>query len=235
MSAASHGPPHRISRALGSLAALVALFVAVPVALAAASRSRFDAANPLVGIDPPWRWEPAALGDAVAEPLRDDAVVNLLIRTSLTVIWLALAVVAVTIVVEVVHMVRHRGLAAPHVRGFGWAQGIGRWVAVGLIALVPINSFASTAQAVAGAATPAATAQRFGPTPEPASQVAGEVVSSFAPDEIADLPRPDAEAPESSTTAAGVEAPASSAVHVVARGESIYAIAADYAAGPGAA
>ena len=139
------GAPHRISRGLASLAALVVVFVAVPLALAAAARSRFGAAHPLAEIEPPWRWDPGELGDAVAQPLRDDAVVNLLIRSSLTVIWLALAVIAVTIVTEVVHMLRHQGLPAPHVRGVGWAQRIARWVAVGLIALVPINSFASTA------------------------------------------------------------------------------------------
>ena len=45
--------------------------------------------------------------------------------------------VVVTIVAESVHMVRHGGLALPSVRGLGWSQRIARFVAAGLIVVVP--------------------------------------------------------------------------------------------------
>ncbi len=208
--------------------------------LAAAARSRFGAANPLTEIDLPWRWDLDRLGDAVSQPLRDDAVVNLLIRSSLTVIWLALAVIAVTIVTEVVHMIRHHGLPAPDVRGVGWAQRIGRWVAVGLIALLPVNSFTSTANAV-GDTGPAATAQRLG-------LVTGDAVAAATRRQPADTGRHQRRrhsrldispgtriqrtVPEHPTIRRTQSTPTpASAVHVVQRGESIYAIAAGYAGG----
>ena len=77
--------PHRITRGMASLAATAALFVAVPVGLIATSRMRFGSGNPLHEVDPPWRWDLARLGDAVSQPLRDDAVVNLLIRSSMVI------------------------------------------------------------------------------------------------------------------------------------------------------
>ena len=233
------GPPHRISRGLASLAALVVVFVAVPVALATAARSRFGAANPLAEIDAPWRWDPGELADAVSQPLRDDAVVNLLLRSSLTVIWFALAVIAVTIVVEVVHMARHQGLPAPHVRGVGWAQRIGRWVAVGLIALLPVNSFASTANAT-GDTGPAVTAQRLGLVTGDATAPPPRRIDPGRGVRHRRLRRPDRSRSDDSL-GRGVPATrrftepcragTAPAVHVVERGESIYAIAAEYAAG----
>ncbi len=235
-------PLNRISRGLASLAAIVGLFLVVPVVLVTAARSRFDAASPLTGIDPPWRWDLDRVGDAVSRPLRDDTVVDLLIRSSLTVVWLALAVIAITIVIESFHMVRHQGLPAPHVRGAGWAQRIGRWVAIGLLALLPVDSFSATATATAlGGAGPAATAQRLGGTAEPSDSGLGIAGTgpdaTFGPD-AARAPgnRHVALAAQVEPTSDGGRAdaptpPAAPAVHVVERGESIYAIAAAYAAG----
>ena len=167
---------------------------------------------------------------------------NLLIRSSLIVIWLALAVIAITIVTEAVHMVRHHGLPAPHVRGVGWAQRIGRWVAVGLISLLPVNSFASTATAV-GDAGPAATAQRLGLATGGTSavqlDVAGPIDSAaFGSDgcprhavDSSAAPVPDEQPDHDAWSTNGATAPIAPTVHVVERGESIYAIAAEYAAG----
>jgi nucleoid-associated protein YgaU len=224
------GLPNRISRGLASIASIVVVFVGVPIILVIAARSRFDAASPLTGIDPPWRWDLDRFGDAVSRPLREDAIVNLLIRSSLTVIWLALAVIAATIVAEMVHMARHHGLPTPHVRGVGWAQRIGRWVAVGLIALLPVNSFASTANGI-GDGGPAATAQRLGLTightvarPLADTGLVPMSIHPLAPAIGERFPRPpDATNPWTQTT--------TSAVHVVERGDSVYAIAAEYAAG----
>ncbi len=234
------GHPQRVGRGLASLLALAVLFGGVPIGLAAAARSRFGSANPLTDIDPPWRWDLGRLGDAVSQPLRDDAVVNLLIRASLTVIWLALAVIAVTIASEVAHMVRHQGLPAPHVRGVGWAQRIGRWVAVGLIALLPVNSFASATTAV-GDAGPAATAERLGLLAAPAGALPLDdarplPVVAFGPggadDRTSTRPAaPEDWAPPPDAVTTDARPATESAVHVVARGESIYAIAADYADG----
>ena len=236
------GPPHRISRGFASLAAIVVVFVAVPVGLVAAARSRFGAANPLAEIDPPWRWaRPTGRCRRAAATRRRrrqpaDPIQPRHRSGS------RLAVIAVTIVTEAVHMARHQGLPAPPVRGIGWAQRIGRWVAVGLIALLPANSFASTANA-SGDPSPAATAQRFGlvtgsAIADPSGNDGSGPIASFGPDEASipatarpsapagseRLPRPDDSMTEVAPTTA-------SSVHVVERGESIYAIAAEYAAG----
>lgn len=225
--------PQRFRRAVTSLLAMLALFVVAPWALMAVARSRFDSPNPLARIAPPWRWSLDEIRDVVSEPLRDDAVVNLLIRTSLTVIWLALATVAVTIVLEVVHMVRHRGMASPRVRGLGWAQRIASWIAVGIIALLPLSSFGSVATALEQPLDPATTAQRFAqPTDESTARVSGDPTAngrtgnhSFGDDRRS--PRTGTEAREDDEVVAPVER----GWHTVERGESIYSIASSYADG----
>ncbi len=215
--------------------AILAIFVAAPLVLARAARSRFGSANPLADIAPPWRWSLEEIGDVVSEPLRDDAVVNLLIRSSLTIIWLALATVAITIVLEVIHMVRHRGMASPRIRGLGWAQRIARWIAVGIVALLPLGSFGSVATANEQPLSPAATAERF---VEPAiatpfgtdtSPTAGSPTTVSSGDEYrSPLAPADADAPGGRPD---LVAPAAGDRHLVERGESIYGIAGDYAAG----
>jgi len=231
--------PHRIGRALASLAALVVLFVIVPVGLVAGARSRFGGSNPLGGIAPPWRWRLDELGDAVAEPLRDDAVVNLLIRSSLTIVWLALAVIGITIVTEVIHMVRHQGLAAPRVRGVGWSQGIARWVAVGLIAVLPVGSVTSAAPST-GVAGPTATALRLAVADDERGSLQVAPTDRFDASRDPDATRradvdvfaggPAVPEPDAVRDPAGHRTVARG-VHLVERGESIYAIAAEYAAG----
>lgn len=139
-----------------SVFALVVMLGALPLALIAASRTRFGSPNPLADVPTPWRWSASDLKDAASEPLQDDAVINLIIRTALTITWIALLVIAITTMLEVIHMMRHRGLPRPHVRGLGWAQSIARFIAIGLIALLPSASIAAattTTGALAGTST----------------------------------------------------------------------------------
>jgi hypothetical protein len=130
--------PHRWARFAASVAVLFVVAVIVPVGLIAASRSRFGSANPLAGADPPWAWGPDGVTDALSRPIADDTVIDGLVRLSLCIVWVAVAVIVVTTIVEVVHALRHHGLAVPDVRGVGWAQSIARFIAVGLIAVVPM-------------------------------------------------------------------------------------------------
>ena len=225
--------PDRFRQVVASLGAVVVLFGAIPVALVAASRTRFGSPNPLDDIAAPWRWRLDDVRTALSQPLRDDAVVNLLIRTSLVVIWVALAVIATSIVAETVHMTRHRRLPTPDVRGLGWAQGIARWVAIGLVAALPMSSFTSTAGAVAADSGPVATAQRLGIDDAPRSgarvrQAPHEADGDRLRGSAATLGR-DAD----ETTDPHVLRTSRIGVHVVARGESIYAIASAYAGGDG--
>ena len=155
----SERDPQRWSRFALSVLALLAVGVAAPIGLIAAARSRFGSANPLSGADPPWRWGSDQVGDAITGPIADDTVIDGIIRLSLCVVWVALAVIVVTTLVEVVHAVRHHGLGLPDIRGVGWAQRIARFIAVGLVAVLPMmassTSLASTldARAVAAAST----------------------------------------------------------------------------------
>ena len=103
------------ARLVASVFAFVVMAVAVPLGAVVVSLSRFGSASPLAGVDPPWRWfdDHATL----AEPIADDTVIDGLVRVSLCVIWVAVAVVVVTTVVEVAHLVRHGGLSMPPIRG----------------------------------------------------------------------------------------------------------------------
>ena len=202
----SERDPHRWSRFAASVAALLAMVVLVPIGLIAVSRFRFGSANPLAGADPPWEWGSNDVGDALSGPLADDTVIDGIIRLSLCVVWVALAVIIVTTIVEVGHAVRHHGLSLPDVRGVGWAQPTARFIAVGLVAVLPMMTSATSLASTLGArAAPTASCGE----PAVATTTYDGTVTSAAP------------APSQSTTS----------VHVVASGESIYSIAVDLAAG----
>ena len=135
----------RLLRALFGVTALVGLIVVAPIVLAAVGRARFGAANPLDSVPPPWRWEAGAVRDTIAAPLEDAAIVDLVLRVALCVGWVAIAVIAITTVVEVEHLVRHRGLPLPDVAVPRLVrQPFARVIASGLIALLPTSVAART-------------------------------------------------------------------------------------------
>ena len=158
---------------------------------------------------------PDEVGDALSGPLADDTVIDGIIRLSLCVVWVAVAVILVTTVVEVVHAVRHHGLAFPDVRGVGWAQPIARYIAVGLVAVLPMMTSATSLASTLGArAAPAAAfAEPVGAVEATAVTATSDVAAARAP---------------------SAPSPAGGAVHVVAAGESIYSIAVSLAGGDSA-
>lgn len=132
--------PGRLSRFFAALGALGALLVAAPLLLITATRARFDSSSPVAGVAAPWRWSFSGIADAVRNPLTDEVVVNLIVRTCLVVAWIAILVIAVTTVLEAVHLVRHRGITMPSVRGLGGAQHVARFIAAGLLVILPLMS-----------------------------------------------------------------------------------------------
>jgi nucleoid-associated protein YgaU len=211
----SERDPHRWSRFTASAMALLALAVIVPIGLITASRARFGSANPLAGADPPWEWGSDAVGDALSGPLADDTVIDGIIRLSLCVIWVAVTVILVTTVIEVVHGARHHGLTLPDVRGMGWAQSIARFIAIGLVAVLPVMTPAASLASTLGArAAPSA------PSVEPVGAAGPALSAAFSA-------RLNAGAPAAPPAAS----PGSGIVHVVASGESIYSIAVSLAGG----
>ncbi len=129
-----------VGRFVASALALIGVAVAVPLLLVQASTARFGSASPLGGVDPPWSWDSGVIGDALRKPLGDDALVDLLLRACLCAVWIAVAVIVVNTFAEIVHQVRHRGVPLPSMRRLGWSQGIARFIAVGLLIVLPITS-----------------------------------------------------------------------------------------------
>ena len=204
----SERDPHRWSRFAASVAALLAVAVVVPIGLIAVSRSRFGSANPLAGADLPWEWGSNDVGDALSGPLADDTVIDGIIRLSLCVVWVALAVIIVTTIVEVVHAIRHHGLSLPDVRGVGWAQPTARFIAVGLVAVLPMMTSATSLASTLGArAAPTASLREPAVAATPTTYDVAVTSATLAPSQSDDI------------------------VHVVVSGESIYSIAVDLAAG----
>ncbi len=197
---------HDIGRFVASLALFAFVAIVIPVGLVAVSRSRFGSANPC-GAGPPWRWFGDGPGSALGEPIGDDAVIDGLIRICLCVIWAAVTVIVVTTVLEVVHGVRHRGLAMPAVRGLGPVQRLARFIAVGIIVVLPVLTPAPSIASTIGRAPPTSSTHRHRPFP-----TGTHTERSF----IQPLPRPDM------TT------------HIVQPGESVYSIAERLAGGDGA-
>ncbi|MDX2381564.1 MAG: LysM peptidoglycan-binding domain-containing protein, partial [Acidimicrobiia bacterium] len=230
-------------RALTSVVALAALMVAVPIGLAAASVRRFGTANPLHGVTAPWRWiDDGTAGRIATEPLDDDAIVDVIVRLGLVSVWVALVVVVVTTLAETLHLLRHRGFSLPSVRGLGWAQRAGRFIAAGLIMIGPIT-LARGSHAAPPLAAPAAIAMTLddaatvatvprlhrGMTnndgvPAADQRTANRVTTGhLTTGRIGDRPRQ--AAPPAPDDSLDVDR------HVVARGESVYSIAARLAGG----
>jgi hypothetical protein len=204
-----------VRRFTAAILALASLAVGGPIALVAVSRQRFKSANPLHQIQWPWQWDLSELVKALQSPLTNDVVINLLIRTALSLVWAAVVIIVMTTAVETVHLVRHRGLAWPQIRGLGWAQPTARFIAAGLVAFLPLITNAT------------ALVSAQGPTMPWSSPIASTEQVDTAPPMIAvDDYRRDARSDQ--TPAASHPATASvdkSRLHLVQRGESIYAIA----------
>jgi LysM repeat protein len=146
------------SRFVASLVAL-ALVALAPLWLIWAARRRFGGAPPWSGVAPPWQWSAATVRDGLSEQLTDTVIVDVIVRVALGAVWVALTVVVFTIAAEVVHMTRHGGMALPSVRALGWSQPFARFVATGLLVILPtLHSSRAAVHAVpppASAASPA--------------------------------------------------------------------------------
>ena len=198
-----------VRRFVSSLVAFIVLVVVAPLALSVAARRRFGSSNPFDGVDPPWEWFGDGASSTLTAPLPDDTVVDALIRLSLAVGWLAVAVIVATTVMEVVHLRRHAGVPMPDVRGLGWAQRIGRGIAVGLLAIIPATT----------------------PSPSIAAAVAGLTATVEPIDRVSvattDVTTRSIAGDDGVPTAAGFR------IHVVQPGESVYSIAERLANGRG--
>lgn len=133
-----------------SVLVVIAAGVVVPVALTAASQWRFGGSSPFHGMSGPHGWSAGGLRSLLAAPLTDRTLADVAVRVALVVAWCAVAVFIVTVVAEMVHMVRHGGHHLPDVRCLRWSQRSARTVAVGLVALLPMLSHGSAATAGVG-------------------------------------------------------------------------------------
>lgn len=123
-----------------SLVLLVLVAGAVPWLLVVAARGRFGGAAPFHGVPSPADWELARIRTALTDRLSDDTIADVVIRLALVVAWVSVAVIVLTAVAEAIHMVRHRGMALPDIRGIGMSQSVARVIAAGLLVVVPLVS-----------------------------------------------------------------------------------------------
>jgi LysM repeat protein/DNA-binding SARP family transcriptional activator len=192
-------------RFLGALVSMAVLVVAVPCGAVALARSRLGGPMPWSGLRPSSlrEWEGAA-----TDGMTDADLADVVIRLGLVVVWIAVVVVTTTVAAEVVHLVRHRGMHLPAVRGLGPAQTVARSIAAGLLALVPL--VAEGARVVAldpfpAAPSPIGVVDRQDST-DAVTSIDGTMARS-APHEV---PTPSVSAP---------------VAYVVRSGDSVYAIA----------
>jgi len=188
-----------------SLLALGALAVGVPYALVRGATARFGGPAPWSAMPPPSAWEWARIEAALTDRMSESTITDIVVRAGLAVAWVAVAVFVVTVAAELSHMVRHRGLPLPAVRGLGVSQGAARAVAAGLLVLLPNLVAPARADARSGLLVP-----------EP------RVGAVF----VVDVPRSPVVA-----ESAPVAGDSGSADYVVRPGDSVYAIA-ERAVGP---
>src|SRR4051794_29084924 len=144
-------PTRRTPRIMATVLGTVVVLVGLPLTLIAVSRGRFGHASPLHGMDPPWHWtleSASSWWHHLTDRLDTSTeLIDLFLRIALVVGWASFAVIVVTLVGEVIFQLRHGMPSSGHrnVLGLAW---IGRTLAGGLVALVPLTS---TTPALAGA------------------------------------------------------------------------------------
>jgi hypothetical protein len=178
------------SRLFAFLRAMILLALAVvgiPVLLVSASRARFGGGAPLHGVASPTDWQFDRVEQALTDRLTDQTIADVVIRSSLIVAWIALGVLVLTVMTEVVHMLRHQGLAMPDIRGFGVPQSIARLIATGLLVVVP--GFASPTRAAARDGVQLVPYRQVTPTLEVSDAHAAATSVGPAANPIAGLPR----------------------------------------------
>jgi nucleoid-associated protein YgaU len=198
-----------IARCATSLLAVIALIGLVPLALLAVTRHRFGSSNPLAELPWPWQWSVGDASDVARSPLTDDAVVNLLVRSALVVTWVSIAVIVVTTALEVAHLVRHRGMAMPSIRGLGWAQPLARTLAAGLLVLVPLT-------------TPKASLEASGPPRAAAALAVVDIGTNTAPSRP--TTSPEDSGADASVSRSNTRIRQTPRLHIVQRSESVYGI-----------
>ena len=223
---------HRMRQALHACAGGALLFVAVPAGLVSVSRFRFGSSNPLSQVQPPWRWALVEVTAAASAPLADDVVVNALVRIGLCVIWFAIAAIAISVVREMAHMLRHRGMEAPRIRGLGWTQRVARWIAIGVVGALPISTLSSTA-AAGNSMSPATALAHLAAPDHTIARAHGATSTQPMLASVSHVEAPpggDASvAPVAQRSMPGRST--ASPTHTVERGESVYAIALRLAGG----
>ena len=198
------GRPHRLARFVRALLSLAAIVGVVPVSLIAVSRTLYQSANPTHGLTAPWQWTARGVRQALTHAIAEDELITTLCRVLLTVAWVLVAVVVVTVGIELVHQIRHRQ-PAPRIGGLGWTQTIARNIAAGLIIIATL--------------TPAHPAHA---RPLPPRATATLTINPNTP-----WAAPN----DTATTSSVAEPEVRWTSHVVRTGESVYSIAARLAAG----
>ena len=118
---------------------LVAVVAAgIPALLVWVARERFGGGSPFHGVAGPADWSGDRIRSSLTDRLTDQMIADIVIRLALVVAWVAVAVLVLTVIAEVVHMLRHDGLALPDVRGLGVSQRTARVIASGLLVIVPL-------------------------------------------------------------------------------------------------
>ena len=215
----------RVGRLVGAFATLAGLVIVVPALMMWASRERFGSGNPLSGVHPPWNWNANAVLAALRDPLTDDLVTDLIVRTCLVAAWVSILLIVATTVLETVHLIRHRGLPMPSIRGLGWAQRVAQFIATGLLVLASLSPRASMAS-VETLATSLSAHSAI-----PFSSSLGQPVTDGSPPDGGPIDlRADTRSgrnafPNQSAADVDDHGSASATVHVVERGQSIYSIA----------
>lgn len=112
-----------------------AIAIATPVMLLKVTKARFGGWSPLTGVPPLSRWNGRDFASRFTDRLTETAIADLVIRVSLTVVWIVVLATVVIVVAEIVHMSRHGGLPMPEIRGLRLTQRGALAIAIGLLAI----------------------------------------------------------------------------------------------------
>ncbi len=133
----------RVTRFLWSLLAMVLIAVVIPYMLVSMGRWRFGSARPWEGLEFSNLIDQVAVFISLSGRITDQMLVDFSIRLLVTVGWLCVVLLLVSVTVEVLHQLREGGRPAPRIRSLGWSQTLARSIAGGLLLVMPMQGITS--------------------------------------------------------------------------------------------
>jgi hypothetical protein len=143
----------RMIRFFWSLVEVALIAAIVPYVLVLMGRWRFGSARPWEGLELSRMIDQVMVVTSPSGRITDQMLVDLTIRLAISVGWVCVVVLMVSVAVEVGQQLRRGGRPTSPIRGFGWSHTVARSIAGGLLLVMPMQGMVTAWAGPAGSET----------------------------------------------------------------------------------